>query len=53
MMMMSFICSCHYINRGVVTIKTIKRNLHLADIGPAPRPHPQIHSMRRVIHGES
>jgi hypothetical protein len=42
----------HYINRGVVTIKAIKRDLQLADIGTAPRPHPQLHSMGRIIHGE-
>ena len=42
----------HYILRGVVTIKAIKRDLQLADIGTAPRPHPQLHSMGRVVHGE-
>ena len=42
----------HYIIRGVVTIKAIKRDLQLAYIGTAPRPHPQLHSMGRVIHGK-
>ncbi len=32
--------------------KAIKRDLQLADIGTAPRPHPQLHSMGRVVHGE-
>ena len=43
----------HYINRVIVTIRAIKRNLQLADIGTVPpRPYPQLHSMGRVIHGE-
>jgi len=42
----------HYIISCVVTIKAIKRDLQLADIGTVPRPHPQLQSMGRVIHGE-
>jgi hypothetical protein len=40
----------HYIIHSVVTVKAIKRDLQLADIGTAPHPHPQLHSMGRVIH---
>ena len=42
----------HYILRCVVTIKAIKRDLQFADIGTALRPHPQLLSMGRVVHGE-
>ena len=57
----------HYINRGIVSIKTIKRELEgscnsltrkrkdlqqLADLGTAPRGYPQLQSMGAVIHGE-
>ena len=42
----------HYIISCVVTIKAIKRDLQLADIGTALRPYPQLHSMGRVVHGE-
>ena len=43
----------HYINtRVIVRIQAIKRDLQLADIGTAPRPYPQLHSMGLVLHGE-
>jgi hypothetical protein len=32
----------HYINRGIVSIKAIKRELQLADLGTAPRGNPQL-----------
>ena len=41
----------HYIDRGIVSIKAIKREL-LADLGTAPRGYPQLQSMGAVIHGE-
>jgi hypothetical protein len=34
----------HYINRGIVSIKAIKRELQLADLGTAPRGYPQLQS---------
>jgi hypothetical protein len=42
----------HYINRGIVSIKAIKRDLQLADIGTAPRGYPQLQQMVAVIHGK-
>ena len=42
----------HYINRGIVSIKAIKRELQLADLGTAPRGYPQLQTMGAVIHGE-
>ena len=42
----------HYINRGIVSIKAVKRNLQLADVGTAPRGAPQLQEMGAVIHGE-
>ena len=42
----------HYINRGIVSIKAMKRELHLADLGTAPRGYPQLQQMDAVIHGE-
>jgi hypothetical protein len=42
----------HYINRGIVRIKAIKRDLQLADLGTAPRGYPQLQQMGAVIHGE-
>jgi len=42
----------HYINRGIVSIKAIKRSLQLADIGTASRGYPQLQQMGAVIHGE-
>jgi hypothetical protein len=42
----------HYINRGIVSIKAIKRELQLADLGTAPRGYPQLQQMGAVIHGE-
>jgi hypothetical protein len=42
----------HYINRGIVSIKAIKRDLQLADLGTAPRGYPQLQQMGAVIHGE-
>jgi hypothetical protein len=42
----------HYINRGIVSIKAIKRDLQLADLGTAPRGYPQLQHMGAVIHGE-
>ena len=41
-----------YINRGIVSIKAIKRELQLADLGTAPRGYPQLQQMGAVIHGE-
>jgi hypothetical protein len=32
----------YYINRGMVSIKAIKRELQLADLGTAPRGYPQL-----------
>jgi hypothetical protein len=43
----------HYINRGIVSIKAIKRELQPADLGTAPRGYPQLPTMGAVIHGES
>jgi hypothetical protein len=42
----------HYINRGIVSIKAIKRELQLADLGTAPRGYPQLQQMGAVIHGK-
>ena len=42
----------HYINRGIVSIKAIKRSLQLADIGTVSRGYPQLQQMGAVIHGE-
>ena len=42
----------HYINRGILSIKAVKRDLQLADVGTAPRGAPQLESMGAVIHGE-
>jgi hypothetical protein len=42
----------HYINRVIVSIKAIKRELQLADLGTAPRGYPQLQSMGAMIHGE-
>jgi hypothetical protein len=41
------------INRGIVSIKAIKRDLQLADIGTASRGYPQLQQMGAVIHGEA
>jgi hypothetical protein len=41
------------INRGIVSIKAVKRDLQLADIGTASRGYPQLHQMGAVIHGEA
>ena len=43
----------HYINRGIVSIKAVKRDLQLADIGTASRGYPQLQQMGAVIHGEA
>ena len=43
----------HYINRGIVSIKAINRDLQLADVGTAPRGFPQLQSMGAIIHGEA
>ena len=43
----------HYINRGIVRIQAIKRDLQLADVGTAPRGFPQLQSMGAIIHGEA
>ena len=42
----------HYINRGIVRINAVKRDLQLADVGTAPRGYPQLQSMGAIIHGE-
>ncbi len=42
----------HYINRGIVSFKAIKRELQLADFGTAPRGYSQLQTMGDVIHGE-
>jgi hypothetical protein len=42
----------HYINRGIVSIKAIKCELQLADLGTAPRGYPQLQQIGAVIHGE-
>jgi hypothetical protein len=42
----------HYINRVIVSIKAIKRDLQLADLGTTPRGYPQLQQMGAVIHGE-
>ena len=42
----------HYINRGIVSIKAIKHDLQLADIGTVPRGYLQLQQMGAVIHGE-
>jgi hypothetical protein len=42
----------HYINRGIVSIKAIKRELQLADLATAPRGYPQLQQMGAVIDGE-
>jgi hypothetical protein len=42
----------HYINRGIISIKAIQRELQLADLGTAPRGDPQLQHMGAVIHGE-
>ena len=41
-----------YINWGIVSIKAIKRELQLADLGTAPLGYPQLQHMGTVIHGE-
>ena len=43
----------HYINRDIVSIKAIKRDLQLAGVGTAPRGFPQLQSMVAIIHGET
>ena len=43
----------HYVNRGIVSIKAIKRDLQLAGVGTAPRGFPQLQSMVAIIHGET
>jgi hypothetical protein len=43
----------HYINRGIVSIKAIKRDLQLADVGTAPRDFLQLQNMGAIIHGEA
>jgi hypothetical protein len=43
----------HYINRGIVSIKAVKRDLQLADIGTASCGYPQLQQMGAVIHGEA
>ena len=43
----------HYINRGIVRINAVKRDLQLADVGTAPRGYPQLQSMGAIIHGET
>ena len=43
----------HYINRDIVSIKAVKRDLQLADIGTASRGYPQLQQMGAVIHGEA
>jgi hypothetical protein len=42
----------NYINRDIVSIKAIKREVQLADLGTAPRGYPQLQQMGAVIHGE-
>ena len=42
----------HFINRGILSIKAVKRDLQLADVGTAPRGAPQLESMGAAIHGE-
>ncbi len=44
--------SITYINRGIISIKAIKRELEFVDLGTAPRGFPQLQSMGAVIHGE-
>ena len=39
-------------NRCIVSIKAIKRELQLADLGTAPRGDPQLQQMGAVIHGK-
>ena len=41
-----------YINWGIVSIKAIKRELQLADLGTAHLGYPQLQHMGTVIHGE-
>ena len=44
----------HYINRGIVSIKAIKRDLQLGDVDTAPRGFsPQLQSIGAIIHGET
>jgi len=43
----------HYINRGIVSIKAVKRDLQLADVGTASRGYPQLQHMGAIIHGEA
>jgi hypothetical protein len=43
----------HYINRGIVSIKAVKRDLQLADVGTASRGYPQLQQMGAIIHGEA
>ena len=43
----------HYINRGIVRINAVKRDLQLADVGTAPRGYPQLQSMGAIVHGET
>ena len=43
----------HYINRGIVRINAVKRDLQLADVGTAPRGYPQLQSMGAIIQGET
>ena len=38
----------YYIDSDIVKIKEIKRDLQLADIGTAPRPPPQLHTLWEV-----
>ena len=42
----------HYINRGIISIKAVKRMFQLADVGTAPRGAPQLDEMGAIIHGE-
>ena len=43
----------HYINRGIVRINAVKRDLQLPDVGTALRGYPQLPSMGAIIHGET
>ncbi len=43
----------HYINRGIVSIKAVKHDLQLADVGTASRGYPQLQQMGAIIHGEA
>ncbi len=43
----------HYINRGIVSIKAVKLDLQLADVGTASLGYPQLQHMGAIIHGEA